>query len=159
MAVMAEKRRETEEWCSVLCPEMERHLKDNLMLCRHFNVWRSSRSVFEVHAEYSVKVDLDNHFCSCHEWQIKGFPCAHALAAIQENNGCIYEYIDDYFKSSYFRSSYATLMSPIPDIKNVLHEVPEDVVIMPPLTKRRPGRPRNKMIKSVDQVLKVRKSC
>ncbi|XP_062011406.1 uncharacterized protein LOC133728003 isoform X1 [Rosa rugosa] len=158
MAFMAEKRCEAEEWSSVFCPEMEKTLNNNLMVCRNWKAYRSSQSVFEVHAEYSVMVDLDNRFCSCHEWQIKGFPCAHALVAIQKNNWCIYDYVDDYFKSSYFRSSCATLMSPIPDIRNVMHEIPDDVVIMPPLAKRRPGRPKNKMAESIGQVSKVRNS-
>ncbi|KAL6205353.1 hypothetical protein ACLB2K_022614 [Fragaria x ananassa] len=136
MELMAEKRFEAEEWKSVLCPEIEKTLNNDLMVCRNYKAYRSSRYVFEVHAGYSMKVDLDNRFCSCHEWQINGFPCAHALVSIQQNNGCIYDYVEDYFKTSYFRSSYATLMSPILDI-NVMHEIPDDVVIMPPLAKRR----------------------
>lgn len=113
MELMAEKRFEAEEWKSVLCPEIEKTLNNDLMVCRNYKAYRSSRYVFEVHAGYSMKVDLDNRFCSCHEWQINGFPCAHALVSIQQNNGCIYDYVEDYFKTSYFRSSYATLMSPI----------------------------------------------
>ncbi|BFG34699.1 hypothetical protein CerSpe_209720 [Prunus speciosa] len=151
MKMMAEWSREAEQWCSVLCPVMERTLNEGLMVGRNWNVSRCSASVYDVHAEICVKVDLANRLCSCHEWQIKGFPCVHALVAVQKDSGCIHEYTDDHFKSSYFRCSYAFSISPIPDIKNVMHEGSEDV-IMPPLTKKRRGRPRKKMPKSVGEV-------
>ncbi|BBH02543.1 EF-TU receptor [Prunus dulcis] len=149
--MMAEWSRKAEQWCSVLCPMMERTLNERLMVGRNWNVSRCSASVYDVHAEICVKVDLANRLCSCHEWQIKGFPCVHALFAIQKDSSCIHEYTDDHFKSSYFRCSYAFSISPIPDIKNVMHEGSEDV-IMPPLTKKRRGRPRTKMPKSVGEV-------
>ncbi|VVA36132.1 PREDICTED: LOC110808305 isoform [Prunus dulcis] len=139
-----------EQWCSVLCPVMERTLNERLMVGRNWNVSRCSASVYDVHAEICVKVDLANCLCSCHEWQIKGFPCVHALVAIQKDSGCIHEYTDDHFKSRYFRYSYAFSISPIRDIKNVM-QGSEDV-IMPPLTKKRRGRPTTKMPKSVGAV-------
>ncbi|CAL2264952.1 unnamed protein product [Prunus armeniaca] len=151
LKMMAEWSRKAEQWCSVLCPVMERTLNERLMVGRNWNVSRCSASVYDVHAEICVKVDLANRLCSCHEWQIKGFPCVHALVAIQKDSGCIHEYTDDHFKSSYFRCSYAFSISPIPDIKNVMHEGSEDV-IMPPLTKKRRGRPMTKMPKSVGEV-------
>ncbi|CAL2264962.1 unnamed protein product [Prunus armeniaca] len=149
MVMVSERSREAGQWCSVLCPEMEKTLSEMLTVGQHWNASRSSTSVFEVHAEVSVMVDLVNHFCSCHDWQIKGFPCAHALVAVQKNSGCMYDYIDDYFKLSYYRRSYATLISPIPDTKDMMHEGSEDV-ILPPLIKK--GRPRTKTIKSVGKV-------
>ncbi|KAM1751061.1 hypothetical protein FF1_009174 [Malus domestica] len=151
MRMMAELSHEAEQWSSVLCPEMEKTLNEILMLGRNWNVSRSTASVYEVHADYSVMVDLHNRLCTCHEWQIKGFPCVHALVAVQKHSGNIYEYIDDLFKSSYFRSSYGFRISPVPDTKNVMDEGSEDV-IMPPPTKKRRGRPRTKMPKSLGEV-------
>ncbi|KAH0996851.1 hypothetical protein GBA52_020715 [Prunus armeniaca] len=138
MGLMSQRSCEAKECCSILCPVMEKTLNEMSIVGRHSNAIRSSASVFQVHAEGSFLVDLDKHFCSCHECQIKGFPCAHAVVAVQKNSGCIYEYIDDYFKLNYFRSSYATLISPIPDIKDAVHGCSDDIVILPPLT-RQPG--------------------
>lgn len=117
MGLMSQRSCEAKECCSILCPVMEKTLNEMSIVGRHSNAIRSSASVFEVHAEGSFLVDLDKHFCSCHEWQIKGFTCAHAVVAVQKNSGCIYDYIDDYFKLNYFRSSYATLISPIPTLR------------------------------------------
>ncbi|CAL8161864.1 unnamed protein product [Prunus armeniaca] len=138
MGLMSQRSCEAKECCSILCPVMEKTLNEMSIVGRHWNAIRSSASIFEVHAGGSFMVDLDKHFCSCHEWQIKGFPCAHAVVAVKKNSGCIYDYIDDYFKLNYFRSSYATLISPIPDIKDAVHGCSDDIVILPPLT-RQPG--------------------
>ncbi|KAM1000023.1 hypothetical protein ACFX2A_006816 [Malus domestica] len=146
MVMMSEKSRESEQWRSILCPEMEKTLEDMLMVGRHWNVSSSSDSVFEVHADVSVVVDLDNHFCSCHEWQLKGFPCAHALVAVQQSSGCVYDYIDDYFKVSHYRSSYASPICPVTDIKDAVYGGSEDVVILPPGNGK--GRPKTKKIKT-----------
>ncbi|CAN6557189.1 unnamed protein product [Malus baccata var. baccata] len=127
MVMMSERSREAEQWRSILCPEMEKTLKDMSMVGRHWNVSSSSDSVFGVHADVSVVVDWDNHFCSCHEWQLKGFPCAHALVSVQQSSGCVYDYIDDYFKDAVYGGS-------------------EDVVILPPGNGK--GRPRTKRIKT-----------
>ncbi|CAN6692165.1 unnamed protein product [Malus baccata var. baccata] len=146
MVIMSERSREAEQWRSILCPEMEKTLKDISMVGRHWNVSSSSDSVFEVHADVSVVVDLDNHFCSCHEWQLKGFPCAHALVAVQQSSGCVYDYIDDCFKVSNYTSSYASPICPVTDIKDAVYGGSEDVVILPPGNGK--GRPRTKRIKT-----------
>ncbi|XP_004291625.1 PREDICTED: uncharacterized protein LOC101291204 [Fragaria vesca subsp. vesca] len=147
MELIAERNHEAEEWSSVLCPEMER----TLIVGKNWNVTCSSASVFEVHAEGTVTVDLSNHICSCHDWQRKGFPCAHALVAVQKNSGCIYDYVSDFFKSSYFRSSYATPISTIPDIENEKHEDSDNRVILPPHSGKSTG-PMAKKLKSVDRL-------
>ncbi|XP_050121359.1 uncharacterized protein LOC126599014 [Malus sylvestris] len=151
MRMMAELSREAKRWSSVLCPEMEKTLNEILMLGRNWNVSRSTTSVYEVHADYSVMVDMRNRLCSCNKSQINGFPCVHALVAIQKHSDSIYEYIDDHFKSSYFRSSYGFHISVVPDTKNMMDGGSENVVMLPPVRKRR-GRPRTKMPKSIGEV-------
>ncbi|CAN6719046.1 unnamed protein product [Malus baccata var. baccata] len=121
MRMMVELSREAKLWSSVLCPEMEKTLNEILMLGRNWNVSRSTTSVYEVHADYSVMVNMRNRLCSCNESQINGFPCVHPLVAIQKHSDSIYEYIDDHFKLSYLRSSYGGS---------------ENVVMLPPVRKR-----------------------
>ncbi|KAB2608374.1 hypothetical protein D8674_011542 [Pyrus ussuriensis x Pyrus communis] len=177
LRMMAKLSLEAEKWSSVLSLEIEKTLNEILMLGRNWNVSHSTcrhrnfsktnvhqcikvltnfrvhttASVYEVHADYSIMVDLRNRLCSCHEWQIKGFPCVHALVALQKHSDSIYEYIDDHFKSSYFRSSYGFRISSVLDNKNVMDGGSKDVIMLPPAKKRR-GRPRTKMPKSVVEV-------
>ncbi|XP_050109579.1 uncharacterized protein LOC126588521 [Malus sylvestris] len=153
MGMMSERSCEAEQCSSILCPEMEKTLNEMLIVGRHWNAIRSCGSVFEVLAEGSFTVDLDNRFCSCHEWQMKGFPCAHALVAVRKNSGYVYNYIDDYFKVSHYRSSYASHISPLPDIKDAVHEGSEDMVVLPPLT-RQPKKNKRKSVEKVTRPIK-----
>ncbi|XP_048442102.1 uncharacterized protein LOC125478229 [Pyrus x bretschneideri] len=78
----------------------------------------------------------------------RGFPCAHALAAILKSEGNPYEYVEDYFMAQFFKSCYDIPIVPIPDIDRYAQEENEEMLINPPLTKKPPGRPRVKRIKS-----------
>ncbi|KAK9951640.1 hypothetical protein M0R45_007078 [Rubus argutus] len=69
---------------------------------------------------FSVMVDLQNWSCSCGQWRIKGFPCAHALAAIFKDGENPFEYIEAYFTSSNFKRCYDVHIVPIPDIDQLL---------------------------------------
>ena len=49
-------------------------------------------------------VDLQNHNCSCREWQVTGMPCRHALAWILSNRGIkIEDYVHEYYSVDKFR--------------------------------------------------------
>ncbi|XP_068305050.1 uncharacterized protein [Pyrus communis] len=148
MEMNAQRRRVAEGWKTSLCPEMETIMQDLLECGRHWDVGRSSEFLFEVHGEDSVMVDLQSRTCSCRMWQIKGFPCAHALAAILKSEGNPYEYVEDYFMVHFFKSCYDIPIVPIPDIDRYAQEENEEMLINPPLTKKPPGRARVKRIKS-----------
>ncbi|CAB4313557.1 unnamed protein product [Prunus armeniaca] len=91
--------------------------------------------MFEVRAQYSFVIDIQQRTCSCHQWQLNGFPCAHAIAAI----------LADY---DYYRNCYDIPIVPVPDVEKESPEGLEDFIVKPPLTKKPPGRPRTKRIKS-----------
>ncbi|KAM1464421.1 hypothetical protein FF1_043200 [Malus domestica] len=118
---------------------------------RHWNVCRSSEHIFEVRDEYSVMVDLQSHTCSCYQWQIKGFPSAHALVAILKDGGNPYDYVEDYFTTDFYKSSYSYPIILVPDIEKDEQSMSQEFVIEPPLTKRPPGRPKVKRLKSIGE--------
>ncbi|XP_041999717.1 uncharacterized protein LOC121749194 [Salvia splendens] len=61
-------------------------------------------------------VDLEQHTCSCKEWQVLGKPCPHALAVItSRRNPKMEDYLHPYFSVSLFRLAYARVISPFPD--------------------------------------------
>ncbi|KAI5335031.1 hypothetical protein L3X38_025164 [Prunus dulcis] len=86
MEMNARRRRVADEWNTMLCLEMERKLEKSFESGRHWDVSRSSDFLFKVHGEDSVMVDLQRSTCSCWMWEIKEFPCAHALVAILKND-------------------------------------------------------------------------
>ncbi|BFG35528.1 hypothetical protein CerSpe_218020 [Prunus speciosa] len=147
----AHRRRAAEGWNTMLCPEMETKLEKSLESGRYWDVSRSSDFLFEVHGEDSVMVDLQSRTCSCRMWQIKGFPCAHALVAILKNDKNPFEYVEEYFTVEHFKKCYNIPIFPIPDIDRHAQEADEEFLLNPPVSKKPPGRPRVKQIKSLGE--------
>ncbi|KAM1473496.1 hypothetical protein ACFX2I_029621 [Malus domestica] len=134
MVMNAERCIAAEKWNSYLCPEMENKLDKLLEVGRHWHISQSSEFVFEVRIDDSV--------------MIKGFPCSHAVATIIHNGSIPYDYIEDYFTADYYKSSYSFLIELIPDIHQPLLDIVKDFVVKLPVTRKQPGRPRVKRIKS-----------
>ncbi|BBN69718.1 hypothetical protein Prudu_1126S000100, partial [Prunus dulcis] len=148
MVLNSQRRFEAEKWTTVLCPEMETRLCENAEAGRTWAVRRSNCTVFEVFADYSVMVDLEQRTCSCRLWQIDGFPCTHAVAAILAKRDSVYDYVECYYKTDFFRKAYESPIFPIPDIgKGLGSNGSAAGVVLPPITKRPAGRPPTKRIK------------
>ncbi|CAL8992349.1 unnamed protein product [Prunus brigantina] len=149
MVLNSQRRIEAEKWTTILCPEMETRLWENAEGGRTWVVCRSSFTVFEVFADYSVMVDLEQRTCSCRLWQIDGFPCTHSVAAILEKKDSVYDYVECYYRTDYFRKAYECPIFPIPDIgKGLGSNGSAARVVLPPITKRPAGRPPTKRIKA-----------
>ncbi|CAL8169348.1 unnamed protein product [Prunus armeniaca] len=128
---------------------METRLWENAEAGRTWVVRRSSFTVFEVFADYFVMVDLEQRTCSCRLWQIDGFPCTHAVAAILAKKDSIYDYVECYYRTDFFRKAYESPIFPIPDIgKGLGSNSFAAGVVLPPITKRPAGRPPTKRIKA-----------
>ncbi|KAI5328989.1 hypothetical protein L3X38_028386 [Prunus dulcis] len=148
MVLNSQRRFEAEKWTTVLCPEMETRLCENTEAGKTWAVRRSNCTVFEVFADYSVMVDLEQRTYSCRLWQIDGFPCTHAVAAILAKRDSVYDYVECYYKTDFFRKAYESPIFPIPDIgKGLGSNGSAAGVVLPPITKRPAGRPPTKRIK------------
>jgi hypothetical protein len=101
-------------------------------------------------------VNLRELVCSCNKWQINYFPCAHALTAIQGVGKRIYDYIDPYYSKELYKKSYDLGIHPIPNVERSFYESSSSGT---PLTKRPPGRPKAKWIKSVNESRKRPTKC
>ncbi|CAN6574348.1 unnamed protein product [Malus baccata var. baccata] len=166
MEMSSDRQREAERWTSPICLTMDDEMMKMVEDGRHWNVCRSSEHILEVRDEYSVMVDLQSLTCSCYQWQIKGFPCAHALAAkwkikgfpcahalaaILKDGGNPYDYVEEYFTTDFYKSSYSYPIIPVPDIEKDEQSMSQKFVIEPPLTKRTLGRPKVKRLKSIGE--------
>ncbi|XP_008227197.1 PREDICTED: uncharacterized protein LOC103326736 [Prunus mume] len=161
MVLNSQRRIEAKKWTTILCPEMETRLWENAEAGRTWVVRLSSFTVFEVFADYSVIVDLEQRTCSCRFWQIDGFPCTHAVAAILAKKDSVYDYVECYYRTDFFRKAYESPIVPIPDIgkglsSNIFADIVKGLssnifaagVVLPPITKRSAGRPPTKRIKA-----------
>ncbi|KAI5347958.1 hypothetical protein L3X38_000845 [Prunus dulcis] len=117
MEMISRRKLASEKWCSVLCSVIEDELKNLPAKGSNWRICRASESIFEVHADLSVMVNLDKRFCSCYQWQLLGFPSQHAIQVIQHSGLCLYNFVDEYYKAEFYRATYATPIFPIPDIE------------------------------------------
>lgn len=61
-------------------------------------------------------VDLNEHTCSCGEWQLTWKPCLHALAWITtETDADIESFVHEYYSVERFRAAYSGVVPPMPD--------------------------------------------
>ncbi|KAK1385848.1 SWIM-type domain-containing protein [Heracleum sosnowskyi] len=112
--------------------------------------------VYEVTSIHSsvFTVDLNKKTCSCVQWQLRGFPCQHAVCALQQIRPNWIQYCAKYYSVDNYKITYAEGMIPL--------EGPDDweeprVTIVPPLLIRKQGRPRKNRRKAYDETLHEKK--
>ncbi|XP_038702601.1 uncharacterized protein LOC119999156 [Tripterygium wilfordii] len=142
-----ERNTESGSWSRVLCPKMVEKLQKYVDECRPWIIHRASDSKFEVVSDPPHGVDISSCKCSCGMWSLNGYPCVHAVKAISRCGRPIEEFVPYYFHVSAFRKSYEEPIHPIPASLSVDFK-DENFEILPPVTKRQPGRPRKRRIRS-----------
>ncbi|KAL7219948.1 hypothetical protein ACSBR2_012914 [Camellia fascicularis] len=147
MNQMSERRGASSTWTGDICPVMESKLDKAYKDGRSWIVSQSNDDVFEVHSHPSVLVDIGSRTCSCFQWQINGFPCQHAMVAIRNSGSDLNALVEPYFHVSTYQLSYSHTIYPIPIVEKS-HANPENYVILPPVMRRPPGRPKKKRIPS-----------
>ncbi|XP_038984441.1 uncharacterized protein LOC103708840 [Phoenix dactylifera] len=154
MQMMHERRNRGYSIQSQLCPDAEKVLHKNAEDGRRLAVFMSNIMIYDVKdTNYSCKVDLQMCSCSRGEWRIFCMPCKHACACIEKAGRSLYQFTDNCFQAELYRVTYAEAISPIPDMEKP-QSASEEIHILPPIRKTRPGRPKKK--KRPSQVESVR---
>ena len=149
MEKLAKRKTESSTWRSILCPKFEKKLKKRLDTGRNWRVSQSSDHVFEVFTEENTfMVNLAERVCSCVWWQFRCFPCSHAVQAMQKANKLPYLYIEDYWKTSFYRNAHELPIWPVPDLDKPSPASFGDSGLLPPKTRKPPGRPKTRRIRS-----------
>ncbi|XP_028100996.1 uncharacterized protein LOC114300305 [Camellia sinensis] len=114
MTQLSNRRAESKRWTMKLCPVMKKKLVDSLKVAKPWDVIVPSDTVLEVHCSISFYVDIGRQTCSCHEWQLNGFPCCHVVHALRSSGRDVYGFIDPFFHVDCFRESYKESVYPVP---------------------------------------------
>ncbi|XP_028092314.1 uncharacterized protein LOC114292528 [Camellia sinensis] len=85
MRQLSTRRDQANKWKETICPTFETMLLNSFNDSKSWQVSKANEDVFEVHSIPSVTVDIARRTCSCFQWQINGFPCDHAVIAIQKS--------------------------------------------------------------------------
>ncbi|XP_058194215.1 uncharacterized protein LOC131310955 [Rhododendron vialii] len=147
MEQMCDRRQQSWKWNGIVCPEMDKKLVTSFNKGRSWTVAKASEDVFEVFSLPTVVVDVQRRTCTCCRWQLNGFPCVHAVTAIQKVGLQVSNYIDPFYTVEAFRLSYDSMINPIPTL-GAPEVTKENRVVLPPKTRRPRGRPKVQRIRS-----------
>lgn len=154
MELIYTRRTDSNQWLTRLTPSMEEKLEKETHKAHAFQVLMSAGSTFEVRGDSIEVVDIDNWSCSCRGWQLTGLPCCHTIAVV----GCMrqspYDYCLRYYTTESYRLTYSESIHPIPntDAATLQDSSQIAVTVIPPPTRRPPGRPTTKKYGSQDVV-------
>ncbi|XP_058192052.1 uncharacterized protein LOC131309432 [Rhododendron vialii] len=126
-------------------------MSSNLAEC--FNSWiLKERELLVVDMVDRIRKKMMKSMCLRREraskWeQLNGFPCCHAVCAIKYSGKDLNLYVERYFHVESYRQVYSKPIYPVASL------LKGDVVdcgtsILPPLSKKPPGRPKKKRIRS-----------
>ncbi|KAK6160928.1 hypothetical protein DH2020_004309 [Rehmannia glutinosa] len=159
MELIYRRRLESSQWVTRLTPFMEDKLQHEVSKARSLQVLLSHGSTFEVRGDSVDIVDIDHWDCSCKGWQLSGLPCCHAIAVLECLGRSLYDYCSRFFMTDSYRLTYTESINPMPNVeKPERSELQEATIVTPPPTKRPPGRPKLKLVESVD-VIKRQLQC
>lgn len=137
-----------------LTPRARSRLKKLLNRARYARVYRVGEYEFQV--DFDDKrcvVRLNDKYCICGQWQVRGIPCVHACACITYTRGNVDDYCSAWFTNEAWKKCYETLCHPIPD--ESMWPVFENMELNPPVAKKQSGRPKKVRIRSSDEPAKA----
>ncbi|KAL5811966.1 hypothetical protein ACOSQ3_026916 [Xanthoceras sorbifolium] len=88
----------------------------------------------------------------CGLWAVSVILCRHALACISKKRDAVEGYVHHYLKKTMLFKTYSHVMHPIPD-EHLWPDV-EFATVLPPLKRRRPGRPKQQRRRGLSSSLK-----
>ncbi|XP_058076457.1 uncharacterized protein LOC131225050 [Magnolia sinica] len=146
------KRRESAaSFVGPLTPWAEQQLKDLIKKARDVRCHPISRDEYHVVGNYNDTVKLSSLSCTCREFDMKGYPCLHALSSCINYNLPHYSYCSPFYTMQNYLSTYNESVYPVRDMSE--WEITDGfkeycVKIKPPGQKRPSGRPKKLRIPS-----------
>nr|CAD1830065.1 unnamed protein product [Ananas comosus var. bracteatus] len=135
-----QRKNNGENITSVVTPYAEKILGSSRETSRFYTLNPSTDVLFQViAADRTDAVDLSKKTCSCKRWDIDGIPCNHAMAAISFRLRDPYDFVEDWFMTSTYRSTYNDCVPPTRG-KEQWPAIPSNVVPpRPPNVRIQPG--------------------
>ncbi|XP_040969231.1 uncharacterized protein [Gossypium hirsutum] len=134
MELMITQKSDSCLWLTKLTPAVEFKLEQHILKANMLQVPVSLGSTFEVCDSLGAinVVNIDLWDCSCREWQLKGFPCCHAVAVLQQLERSLYDYCSEYFTVDAFRSTYSNSINPIATADMAVLKKTSTIEVRPP---------------------------
>lgn len=123
MGLFYKRRTESAGWKDMdLVPKAVELIKKMLKLVGKFKtVCAVAGKIFEVTNRATTTmftVDVVELQCSCMQWQMRGFPCQHAVCALKKIRDDWPKYCSHYYRVESYKSTYAPIIHPLDDPKD-----------------------------------------
>ncbi|CAE5986636.1 unnamed protein product [Arabidopsis arenosa] len=129
-----------------MTPKVEEMVLRNYERSTSYEVIRINSELYEVKTTtgLSYVVDLQQKTCTCEEFTMLKIPCGHAVAAAVRCEMRLPDLAAPQYGSFFWSLAYNGNINPVPDLCT-LRNVPDGIAtlkVLPPVTKRPPGRPK-----------------
>ena len=106
-----QKRRQLEahnQWTFV--STISTKLQDNRERARRYRYLASTDTKYEVKSGVTNEeylLDFQQQICSCHEWEIYGYPCGHTYSIILSHRFNVEDFVQPFYCTEYHRLTYS----------------------------------------------------
>jgi len=150
------RQRKISKMSGEIPPAVDELMENNLEDARAYAVMPLSAFEFEVTLKttgFGSSVNLETRSCTCLEFQKVGIPCRHAIAAAMFRDLQHSEFVADAYLKKTWNETTKGVTLPVPDPQDLFipSEV-SDLIMLPPKTKRPPGRPPTKRKRSAGEI-------
>lgn len=137
----------------VLTPKVADILNKNFAKSTGYAVKHIINHEFEVIDGMGMyhRVDLEKNTCSCKEFDALAIPCAHAVSASIYGRESVESKVDVFYSNAYWGLAYSGSINPVDQANIAVYKFGvdgENGHLLPPATRRPPGRPRKARIPS-----------
>ena len=157
-SMFVKHKEESNNWKECIGPKIEDKVLQNIAKREVYPVILFMNGVFGVCIGRALlNVNIMNRTCTCKGWNMLGIPCEHAAIVIISISQNVTDFVDDCYKYPMQELIYGGSFSgikthdmPSVDDDGLVRSITREVFfsLKPPRTKRYPGRPRKKRIKS-----------
>ncbi|XP_030479338.1 uncharacterized protein LOC115696585 [Cannabis sativa] len=128
----------------------EKILRDKFTQARKYEVTPVTTILHQVNVleKWKFLINLLDETCECNWFQQDEIPCAHAIAVFSKRGLRVYDYVADYYKTDEMKATYHTTANPLPNENEWTLPESLEMIVLPPNTKKRAGRPKRRRISS-----------
>ena len=150
------RQRKISKMSGEIPPAVDELMENNLEDARAYAVMPLSAFEFEVTLKttgFGSSVNLETRSCTCLEFHKVGIPCRHAIVAAMFRDLQHSEFVADAYLKKTWNETTKGVTLPVPDPQDLFipSEV-SDLIMLPPKTKRPPGRPPTKRKRSAGEI-------
>ncbi|KAF3494209.1 hypothetical protein DY000_02052371 [Brassica cretica] len=124
--------------------------------CKGFEVKKIKHLEYEVRNKegYSFHVDISKRFCSCFEFQLLEITCQHAIAAAIVAKIKVDSLVAEEYTKNAMVAAYVGSVTPVINTDDIIELTGQlsELDVLPPTSRRPPGRPRKKRFLSRGKV-------